>query len=1324
LVATGAVWKYVDDGSDQGTAWQAPLFVDTLWKSGASQLGYGDSPADETTRIEDNATPGYVSTDTDRYITYYFRHSFNVATPSSLANLVLNVLRDDGAIVYLNGTEVFRNNMPLGAVNYLTPASGTSDDGTTWYQTNVSSLLLVSGANVLAAEVHQESASSSDVTFNLFLTAEMVSNVSRGTIVYVDSPADNAVFTGPTNLAITASAYGTPAAVTNVQIFDGLALLGSAASPPYSVPLNNPANGLHVLRAVSADANGLRRTSAPVNITITAPPPVSLGAVWSYFHTNVGAPNGWQNIGFDDATWAAGAARIGFSSDNAGLATVIDGGPSGDRYRAAYFRRAFTMNDPAGVTNLTVQLARDDGAIVYLNGVEILRNNITTGVAPSYALLASNATDNGTTYATFPVPSDALRHGTNILSAEVHQSAASSSDLLFDLGLNAVASTNRSRGCWIASPANGGSILLPGSSTLTAHVVAGGDLGVTNVEFYSDGAKIGGDASSPFAFVWNNPAPGLHSLVAVGYDSTGAAITSAPANVTAVGPSSGDALISFGDLWKYLDDGSDAGTGWRASVYNDNQWMMGPARLGYGGDGELTTVSYGTNASTKYITTYYRKKFFVPSLPATYSGLLLRLVRDDGAIVYLNGTEIFRTNLLVGPISYNSLATSAIGGADETTPIDVLLSTAGLVGGTNTLAVEMHQDSITSSDLGFDLALIGLRNTNNSGGVYMTSPADNSHYNMPGAIPLSAYAGSSPGTVTLVEYFDGGVKVGQATTAPYSANWNGASAGSHTLTAVATYSGGLQLTSPAIAVVVGPAPAPISPTFTQFIPYGSQWKYWDSATAVSNDWASFAFDDATWPTGNARFGWGIDGEATLLTSGRTTHYFRKSFSVTNGGAFDSLTFFVVRDDGVVVYLNGIEVFRTNMPAGPVSGATLASAVIDTPDETTPVTYTISTAGYGVVHGANVVAVELHQNSAASSDASFDLLLYGEGTSEARIYLGSPANNSIQIAGLPIRLEANAQAASGRTITAVEFFSDGTNVGQATALPYRFNWSGASTGLHTIVARSIDNLGAMMTSAPAQISVGYEKVSLVLVPAGAIWKYLDNGSNQGTNWAQTNFNDASWEFGPAELGYGEQDEATRIEDNPTPGYNGADVNRYITYYFRHTFVVPPDTFLTNLTFSLLRDDGAVVWLNGREMYRSNMPNTAITYTTPASASVGNAAETTFFVTSMATTNAHSGTNVLAVEIHQSAADSSDVSFNLQLGGVGYALNTAKPSLIAETVGGQLRIAWPTSATGYQLYWSPQLGGVWQLVGGSPSITNVFNVMMIPTTNASAFYRLGK
>jgi hypothetical protein len=61
-------------------------------------------------------------------------------------------------------------------------------------------------------------------------------------------------------------------------------------------------------------------------------------------------------------------------------------------------------------------------------------------------------------------------------------------------------------------------------------------------------------------------------------------------------------------------------------------WAAGPARLGYGGDGEITIVSFGPNANQRYITTYFRKTFTVAD-PAAFNGLLLRLMRDDGAVV-------------------------------------------------------------------------------------------------------------------------------------------------------------------------------------------------------------------------------------------------------------------------------------------------------------------------------------------------------------------------------------------------------------------------------------------------------------------------------------------------------------------------------------------------------------------------------------------------------------------------------------------------------------------------------------------------------------------
>src|SRR5688572_22087221 len=70
---------------------------------------------------------------------------------------------------------------------------------------------------------------------------------------------------------------------------------------------------------------------------------------------------------------------------------------------------------------------------------------------------------------------------------------------------------------------------------------------------------------------------------------------------------------------------------------------------------------------------------------------------------------------------------------------------------------------------------------------------------------------------------------------------------------------------------------------------------------------------------------------------------------------------------------------------------------------------------------------------------------------------------------------------------------------------------------------------------------------VLVPAGAVWKYLDNGSDQGTGWSSPGFDDSSWASGPAQLGFGDGDEATVVSF-------GNEINRFVTTYFRHVFGV--------------------------------------------------------------------------------------------------------------------------------------------------------------------------
>jgi hypothetical protein len=180
-------------------------------------------------------------------------------------------------------------------------------------------------------------------------------------------------------------------------------------------------------------------------------------------------------------------------------------------------------------------------------------------------------------------------------------------------------------------------------------------------------------------------------------------LLSACARVT---PAADTILIPTGATWKYLANGTDQGTTWRAGGFNDSSWPSGPAQLGYGDGDEATLVGYGPDPNNKYITTYFRYAFNVPNA-SLFNGLTLRLMRDDGAVVYINGVEVWRTNMPTGNVGYLTPASIAVGGVDESQFVQTTLSPAQLINGTNVIAVELHQSGGTSSDISFDLQLLG-----------------------------------------------------------------------------------------------------------------------------------------------------------------------------------------------------------------------------------------------------------------------------------------------------------------------------------------------------------------------------------------------------------------------------------------------------------------------------------------------------------------------------------------------------------------------------------------------------------------------------------------
>lgn len=176
-----------------------------------------------------------------------------------------------------------------------------------------------------------------------------------------------------------------------------------------------------------------------------------------------------------------------------------------------------------------------------------------------------------------------------------------------------------------------------------------------------------------------------------------------------------DSLVDAGSEWKYLDDGSDQGTAWRSSGFDDSTWRTGEAQLGYGDNDEATVIDGGPSGD-RFITAYFRKSFPVRTLEGYFS-LHLRVLCDDGAVIYLNNVEAWRVGMPEGAIDYTTRASAGVSGDAERTFVECDLPVSLLRAGVNVLAVEVHQNAPSSGDMSFDLGLEAIRPSVNRGSL-------------------------------------------------------------------------------------------------------------------------------------------------------------------------------------------------------------------------------------------------------------------------------------------------------------------------------------------------------------------------------------------------------------------------------------------------------------------------------------------------------------------------------------------------------------------------------------------------------------------------------
>ena len=188
IVKLNDTWKYYDKGAAPSN-WTATSFNDNGWASGQAPLGYGMTGVKTTVSYGPNVS--------SKYPTTYFRKTIKLeSTPTRSDIFLLNYQIDDGFVVYVNGREAGRFQMPSGNITFNSFASSYAGDEPLTGTIEISSSLFKSGDNVIAVEIHNNKADSRDI----FWAAEVFTTMgsTSGDFVSTDpvinlSSSDNTV---------------------------------------------------------------------------------------------------------------------------------------------------------------------------------------------------------------------------------------------------------------------------------------------------------------------------------------------------------------------------------------------------------------------------------------------------------------------------------------------------------------------------------------------------------------------------------------------------------------------------------------------------------------------------------------------------------------------------------------------------------------------------------------------------------------------------------------------------------------------------------------------------------------------------------------------------------------------------------------------------------------------------------------------------------------------------------------------------------------------------------------------------------------------------
>jgi len=681
VVEFASTWRYHDGGVDLGAAWRAPNFDDSAWATGPALFF-----------VEDAALPGPKNTPlTPGRSTYYFRTAFNVSGDPSLKLLSVRPVLDDGAVIYLNGLEVQRVNMPTGAITYTTMAAASVPNAMLGAPIPLPASNLVAGMNVLAVELHDSS-----VVTNAGLRVSRASGYNAswdggdGDFFSASSPALT-----PSNAAL--ASLGVEVFTTsNTNLASALTDGRYGASNAWS-PATNDASPAVILRfnqtipvssiAWSRDNGDASDAGCPGGVCTDR----SLGNYTFQYtlNTNPAAvtvnssnpTNGWTSI----ATAQYLSAQPGFTP---------------------HLRHRFDFTANSGQPILATGMRLRPGANTTIDEIEINPPTTasfdavfgleltTTEILPPPPKVAINEISGAGTNDFWL---EVINHGEGAVELAGMELVTSSGGYVFPAqslapgGIVAVAAPQLGFG---AGDGDKVFLFVPGRFALLDAVTV-----KTNARGrFPDGA---GDWMYP-----STPTPGGSNIVALRNEIViNEMMYHAPPIDALPAVTSNFVISAINGTWRYHDGGVDPGSGWRAPGFDDSGWSLGAGLLTFN-PGTLPAPT-GTTLTGNRSTYYFRQSFNFTG-PTTNVTFDVRGIVDDGAIFYLNGVEIARQNMPAGPVGYLTSALTPVGDATYANPI--VIPADVLVQGANVLAVEVHQaSSVASSGIvlsGGGLALV------------------------------------------------------------------------------------------------------------------------------------------------------------------------------------------------------------------------------------------------------------------------------------------------------------------------------------------------------------------------------------------------------------------------------------------------------------------------------------------------------------------------------------------------------------------------------------------------------------------------------------------